>query len=448
MTIILLTLLLFFFIRKKYDYILYLFIFSNLVIPRNNNFEALIGFISKNIIWDTRLWLLIIMSFILAIKGGKKLLIFSKIEIIVFTSIWGILIIGILIGRQNHNSYLTSDIRLLLEFILTYIVLQKWINLFRIDSNKIIKTFIISGIVYSCLTIFIYLFLRGSFLAYLYGDVYGVIWGNRVTFPNNTAQYIFLFLSIYMIFIKKNRMLNTIAILLNSISLLMSQNRTLISLGIIMIFFILIYLFLYKAINKKITSLYVGILFFTIPILLLLGIVLVNSPLLANSDLIGEVLSRFTNEGSGSVDYRIVTNEYAIESVQNSILGDGLGKEIMSGGGSSLGSYKVSFVDNVFVSLYVKLGVVGTCLVALIIIYGFILNLKAYIVSKDILFLIILIIYPGYIINASYMTSQFIHSAPVYLAYFLLLFLPKERLYPALTGSKTFISMLEGTKET
>ncbi|MBD8845736.1 hypothetical protein [Priestia megaterium] len=425
MAIILISLFIFFLIRKKYEYILYLFIFLNLVIPRNDNFESLI---KLSFGFDTRLLFIMFMILILIVKGRNGLLTFGKVEIITFTIILGTMIIGVFRGYQNTNSFLNSDIRVFLTFILTYYVLQKWMIVFKIDFFKVIKITIIGGIIYSSITIFIYLFLRGDFLAYLYGEVYAVIWGNRVTFPNNTAQYVLLFFSMYMIFAKENPLLNIFSIMLNILSILIAQNRTIISVCLLMIFVVAIYLLFYRFVNKKITPLFLSKLFFVAPLLILVIVLLSQSSILANSELGEEVLSRFSDEGYGSVDYRSSTNVYAIKEVKNLFWGDGLGKEMLSGG-PGLGSYEVSFVDNIFVSVYAKLGLVGFFIIALITIYGLFINLRAYVISKNPLFLIIFIIYPGYLINASYMTSQIIHSAPVYLMYFLLLIFPQEIIY-------------------
>jgi len=422
--IILISLFIFFLIRKRYEYILYLFIFLNLVIPRNDNFESLI---KLSFGFDTRLLFIIFMILILIVKGNG-LLTFGKVEIISFIIILGTMTIGVFRGYQNTNSFLNSDIRVFLTFILTYYVLRKWIVVFKMDFFKVIKITIIGGIIYSSATIFIYLFLKGDFLAYLYGEVYAEIWGNRVTFPNNTAQYVLLFFSMYMIFVKENTLLNIFSIMLNVLSILIAQNRTIISVCLLMILVVTIYFLFSKFVNKKITSLFLSQLFFVAPLLILLIVLSSHSSILANSDLGGELLSRFSDEGSGTIDYRSSTNMYAIKEVKSIFWGDGLGKEMLSGG-AGLGSYEVSFVDNVFVSVYAKLGLVGFFIIALITIYGLFINLRAYVISKNPLFLIIFIIYPGYLINASYMTSQIIHSAPVYLMYFLLLIFPQEIIY-------------------
>ncbi|GAB1777010.1 hypothetical protein P4643_08085 [Priestia megaterium] len=424
MAIILISLFIFFLIRKRYEYILYLFIFLNLVIPRNDNFESLI---KLSFGFDTRLLFIIFMILILIVKGNG-LLTFGKVEIISFIIILGTMTIGVFRGYQNTNSFLNSDIRVFLTFILTYYVLRKWIVVFKMDFFKVIKITIIGGIIYSSATIFIYLFLKGDFLAYLYGEVYAEIWGNRVTFPNNTAQYVLLFFSMYMIFVKENTLLNIFSIMLNVLSILIAQNRTIISVCLLMILVVTIYFLFSKFVNKKITSLFLSQLFFVAPLLILLIVLSSHSSILANSDLGGELLSRFSDEGSGTIDYRSSTNMYAIKEVKSIFWGDGLGKEMLSGG-AGLGSYEVSFVDNVFVSVYAKLGLVGFFIIALITIYGLFINLRAYVISKNPLFLIIFIIYPGYLINASYMTSQIIHSAPVYLMYFLLLIFPQEIIY-------------------
>lgn len=419
MTIIIFSLFVYYLIKKRYNHIFAIFIFINIAIPRNDNLEYLIKF---NLLFDTRLIYLLLMLLILLFKVKKFL--FTKFEVAIYILLTGIIAIGAFIGRDNL--FFTYDIKLISSLVLSYFVFIKWIKVFDIKIKNVLKIFIINSIIYSLSTIIIFIFFRGEFLAYIYGDIYGSIWGDRVTFSNNTAQYIWIFLSIYYIYLNKELPLNYISVILNFISILMAQNRTIITLFLLMLFVIVVILS-FEKFKRGVSLLFLGISCIVLSLSVCFFYIFSDN-LLGNNKLLGDLVSRFNNEGSGTLVYREITNKYAIESVEdNKFLGEGLGKEIWSGGNLS-NRYIGSFIDNVFVSIYVKLGIIGSGFIILFFIYGIVQLLKAFILSRSILSLLLLLLYPGYLIGSTYMTSQFIHSPPVYFTLFLLLVVSQDQL--------------------
>ncbi|MGG4036983.1 O-antigen ligase family protein [Heyndrickxia ginsengihumi] len=422
MTAIILILLLIWGIREKYEKIFFIFIFINLVIPLNTNLESKILFLDNNVL-DTRLWVLIFMIILMIIKKSN-LNFRTNINQTIFIGVFICLTaVGVLIGYKNNNIYLINDTKLFIKWIITYFVFFQWIILFKIDYKKVLRGFVVGGFIYACLTIVLYLFFRGSFLISIYGPIYGSIWADRITFPNNTAQYVVIFISFYLVYKKEKIKFNVFSIILNFISIFLSQNRTLIIIGTAMFILTSIIFFILGILKRKITLQFLGFTFISIPILLFIAAFISRTSFFKSNTLVKQIIDRFSNEGLGTVSYRIYTNEYAIRSVNSPILGDGLGKALMSGG-MSFNRYLVSFVDNAFINIYAKLGLVGLVMLFLFFFYSLYANLRAYIKSRNELYLIFILIIPGYIILSCYMTSQFLHSAPVYLAYFLFIILP------------------------
>lgn len=414
LTIFLILLLLYFYKVRHYNYIFFIFIFINVGIPNKDRFEETIGLIP-----NSRFIILVIMLIFLLIHR-KKTLFSTKSEFIIYTIIFSSIIIGILNGKGNP--FMQYDLRVISNVILTFFVFFKWIAYYKIKIDKVIRYYMVSGIIFSIITLILYLFFKGEFIAYIYGDVYGSIWGDRITFPNNSSQYITILLSTYFIFIKSNIALNYFSILLNGISVLMSQNRTVISLLIVMLIFVLFVLTIYTVLLKKIKYINSSIIFIACSIIISLVFILSQSTFVIENKLISDLLARFTQEGSGSFEYRTITNSYAIETVENKFFGDGIGEEMWSGGYLPY-RYIGSLVDNMFISIYVKLGVFGVVLISSLLIFAFIRIVKFFIKTKNILYLILFCIYPGYIVISALLTSQLLHSPSVYLSFYLLLFL-------------------------
>lgn len=411
MSIIVYLLFFWFLITKKYNNILFLLIFINVAIPKN---EILEHFIRFNLVYDTRFVILILMLLVLIFRGEFSKLRIHRWSFLLFSLIVFSFTIGIF--RGGNNLYFFYDVKLFITLILTFLVTLLWVKFVNIPIQKMIKYFIVNGIIYSLSTLFMYFLLDQSSLQALYGEIYGNIWGSRITFSNNTIQYVIVFISSYLIWKKINIKLNYISLILNFFSIIIAQNRTIIIITLATAFLIFFIILSVKLLRKAVT--YKDLSFiFLLPSVLLIFLILGFLFDLSESNLIEDISNRFSQEGLSTLSYRNITNEFAINSVENILLGDGFGK-ILYSGGSLVNSYPVALIDNAFISIMAKLGILGVAIFISVILSTLILLFIEYKTNNDSFIALLMVIFPGYIVCSTYLTSQLIHAAPVYFTFF------------------------------
>lgn len=413
-------------IKNNYVFALSVYIIGLLGIPRNNDIERLFGIgidINGSIFFDLR-WLIVTTMFVFVIfKLDKNRIKFKVFNLIWFFMLLCMFIIALIKGLINGNPLIKSEMLLYIQIFITLVTLVLWIKKFKIKSVDLLNMCIVGGSVYSVIAILLSVFWK-DYLPSVYGDFYSEIWGatGRVTFQNVTALFMISFFSLYMIFTGKNVKINFLAIILFNIAILLSQTRSIIALYYVCFFIIGSYIFMRYLLSKSLKL--KNLVFISICIPLICVAFLVGLKTFHIEDSVAlDILNRF-NEGTGSIDSRVYTNNNILEDVTDPVLGNGIGYplEFLNAGGHLVS--EGSWVDNFFLSFYSKFGLVGLGIVIVIMIYVFWLNIKYFIETKNEYFIIISIVYIPFLIICSFLTSQIIHSIQVCIIYFLIALIP------------------------
>jgi hypothetical protein len=428
MGIILLLALISFLVKEKYNFALGIYIVSIFGIPRNSHIEKMIGMsidIKGDIFLDFRFIMIIIMFVYMLFKLNKQVLKIKIPNLIIVLLFLCIFIIALIKGAFSHNQLIKSELVLYIQLFVTIVTIGFWINIFKISTLNILRMCIIGGSLYSITAIFLAIFGK-SFLPSIYGEFYGTIWGaaGRVTFQNVTALFVISFFSIYMIFKKENKKMMLFTFVLNNIAILLSQTRSIIMLYygclLIIVCIIIIGVMLTKRLNlKTLTYLFLGS-----TVILIGSIICFQKTNILETSFLADVLKRFNESGTGSIDSRVYTNQYVIDSMEYSILGNGIGYSLKFFSASGSIVSEVGWIDNLFLSIYSKFGIIGAIALVGVIIYGLIINVKKLMDTKDSYFLIVSLVYIPFVVICAFLTSQLIHSIQVSLLYFIILLIP------------------------
>ncbi|MGE1010347.1 O-antigen ligase family protein [Bacillus cereus] len=413
-------------IKNNYVFALSVYIIGLLGIPRNNDIERLFGIgidINGSIFFDLR-WLIVTIMFVFVIFKLDK----NKIEFKMFNLIWFFMLlcmfmIALIKGLINGNPLIKSEMLLYIQIFIILVTLVLWVKKFKIKSIDLLNMCIVGGSVYSVIAILLSLFWK-DYLPSVYGDFYSEIWGatGRVTFQNVTALFMISFFSLYMIFTGKNVKINFLAIILFNIAILLSQTRSIIALYYVCFFIIGSYIFMRYLLSKSLKLKNLVFISICIPLICVVFLVVLKTFHIEDSVVL-DILNRF-NEGTGSIDSRVYTNNNILEDMTDPVLGNGIGYplEFLNAGGHLVS--EGSWVDNFFLSFYSKFGLVGVGIVIVIMICVFWLNIKCFIETKNEYFIIISIVYIPFLIICSFLTSQIIHSIQVCIIYFLIALIP------------------------
>ncbi|MGE1038593.1 O-antigen ligase family protein, partial [Bacillus cereus] len=331
--------------------------------------------------------------------------------------------IALIKGLINGNPLIKSEMLLYIQIFIILVTLVLWVKKFKIKSIDLLNMCIVGGSVYSVIAILLSLFWK-DYLPSVYGDFYSEIWGatGRVTFQNVTALFMISFFSLYMIFTGKNVKINFLAIILFNIAILLSQTRSIIALYYVCFFIIGSYIFMRYLLSKSLKLKNLVFISICIPLICVVFLVVLKTFHIEDSVVL-DILNRF-NEGTGSIDSRVYTNNNILEDMTDPVLGNGIGYplEFLNAGGHLVS--EGSWVDNFFLSFYSKFGLVGVGIVIVIMICVFWLNIKCFIETKNEYFIIISIVYIPFLIICSFLTSQIIHSIQVCIIYFLIALIP------------------------
>ncbi|MEO4020068.1 hypothetical protein [Bacillus paranthracis] len=414
-------------IKKNYVFALSVYIISILGIPRNNDIEKMFGIgidINRSIFFDLR-WLIVIIMFVfIMLKLDKSRIKFKMFNLIWFFVLLCLFMISLIKGLINGNPLIKSEMVLYIQISITLFTLMVWIKKFKIQMLDLLNMCIVGGSVYSVIAILLSLFWK-DYLPSVYGDFYSEIWGatGRVTFQNVTVLFMISFFSLYMIFRGENVKLNFFAIVLFNIAILLSQTRSIIALYYVCFLIIGLCIFMKYLLSKTLKLKHLVFILICIPLTCVVLLVGVKTLHLMEDSVAVDILNRF-NEGSGSIDSRLYTNNNILEGMQSPILGNGIGYPLkfLNAGGHLVS--EGSWIDNFFISFYSKFGLVGVGIVIIIMIYAFGVNIKCFINTKDEYFMIISIVYIPFLIICSFLTSQIIHSIQVYIIYFIIVLIP------------------------
>ncbi|PEA84137.1 hypothetical protein COL60_12135 [Bacillus pseudomycoides] len=417
-------------IKRNYVFVLGIYMISILGIPKNSYIENILGLeLNKRIPFDFRFLLIILMLTFLVFKANKGLIKVNIKYLLVSIPIICIFVVSLINGINNSNPLIKSELGLYGQIFLVVFTIIWWVNKFKITTLNLLNICIIGGVIYSIIAVFFAIFGK-EFLPTVYGGFYGEIWGKtgRVTFQNVTTLFLISLFSLYLILEKASKRIYIPIFLLNNAAILLSQTRSII-LQFYACLLIIGMIVVVKILKRKHLNLKVlAYSLIGIPCVIIGTLIILQYSNLNENSIIENVVNRFTESGTGSIDSRVYTNQTIIENVDNLILGNGIGYPLKFLNASGQLVNEGSWIDNLFLSLYSKLGLLGVFVLTLLIIYGMILNIKAYLSTKDIYFLIISVVYIPFIIICTFLTSQLIHSIQVSIIYLMVLLIPKMAL--------------------
>ncbi|MGI8281138.1 O-antigen ligase family protein [Bacillus mycoides] len=318
-----------------------------------------------------------------------------------------LIIIHSIVGFYNGNYFFAEDLKiyitLFMVFFLSRIVLSK-----GDDLLNILKITCIGALGYSLVVIYIYLF-KSDQLYWIYGEMLGNWWGNRITFGNTSLLVISLILSMY--FWIERKIIYSLAIVTNIGAIYLSQNRTVIMMSLLI--FVIGYL-IYMLTTKNLKVFSKKIAFSTLLFFLLVactGMVIKNDFNFQDNI----IIQRFLETDNLSV--RKVSNEKAFDSLMDNPLGYGIGKELLLYNIDTSIANTGLFIDNVFATIGVKFGILGIMIFSWILVMTQFYIYKMYRLNNEKLWLLLFIIHPAFLIATAYMNAQVIYSLPVMVFY-------------------------------
>ncbi|MRB11729.1 hypothetical protein BK710_23350 [Bacillus thuringiensis serovar sumiyoshiensis] len=394
-----------------------LYLFSYIALPANSYIDNLLkvvlfGINSRTIIG---VFILILIS-VSIVRNGNLNLTTSDILFcftIIFLAIYGWM------GYKANNIFLKEDVKVFFNLILVYLILRA--TLFTsISIKEIIKCIAISSLVYSVIVIYIYIFKQDA-LPYIYGEKLYFWWGRRVNFTNSSIFILSVPIAIYYIYHNKDKYLYYVVLMLNLGATFLSQTRTLIFLVLINMAFCMLYFMYLKLRDNKVTLISVSKVCFSIMFIMIFCMLLNVESMLEKNSLLKDLQGRFSSE-TETLDVRTISNDAALEEIKNNVLGYGLGKELILYNDNYTISSVGTFIDNAFVTIGMKLGIIGISVMSLILFFLWVNILRLYIRTKSTIYLMMIVIYPCFIVMTAVMNAQIIYS-PVSSLVFVLLFI-------------------------
>ena len=386
-----------------------LYLSSNLIVPSNQYIESILGITKFGI--DIR-DLLIVMLLMLIIP--KKYTIKVKLSFNYVLVVISIIIIYYLIGYANENEFLFSDVKTYIKLVILYIVINQVIK-DKEDIKKVIKSLIFSGLLYSFVVIYIYIFQQDS-LPTIYGSLLYSWWGNRIYFTNNSFLIISIFLASYLMFKGENIFYHILVIISGLTAILMSQTKTLIIVILINYILMLIISFIIQIRKSqvKIKLLFLSPFMFILISLIIIGIYFQVKD--NTNGILFNVIERFS-DGNKSLSVREITNIYYFSSILNNPLGQGLGKELILFNANGSIATTGPLIDNAFITVGVKAGVVGILLLLILVCKMELNILKTYLISGQTIDLLLLFIHITFLIIIAVMNAQIFYSTSISLLY-------------------------------
>ncbi|WP_430477051.1 O-antigen ligase family protein [Bacillus cereus] len=380
----------------------YLFIIIVIAIPNNYNIKTSMGIIIFNFDFIYFPLILGFLMVLISIFAGKVRIPILKKDI-VFFMFFLLIIIYSIVGFYNKNYLFSEDLKvyitLFMVFFLSRMVLGK-----GEDLLNLLKIVCIGTLGYSLVVMYIHLF-KSDQLYWIYGEMLGNWWGNRITFGNTSLLVISLILSMY--FWVERKILYSTVIVTNIGAIYLSQNRTVIMMSLLTV---VIGYIIYMLTNKNLKVFSKKIAFSILLFFLLVsctGIFIKNDTDFQDNI----IIQRFLETDNLSV--RKVSNEKAFDSLMDNPFGYGIGKEVVLYNIDTSIANTGLFIDNIFATLGVKFGILGIMLFSWILVMTQFYIYKMYRLNNEKLCLLLFIIHPAFLIVTAYMNAQIIYSLPV-----------------------------------
>jgi hypothetical protein len=401
---------LFLMLLRKDKIAFYIIVLTLLSIPANSYFLNELKFLIYRI--DLRVVSLLILVIYISIKNIKSIK-FVNYDYAIFI-LFFLFLFSFAYGYYIGNPYLLSDAEVLIHFFLIYVAsryylknLREYLTLIQLSSTIYVIWLIVVDIFYE------------SKLIEIYGEQLFNWWGDRIAFSNTSMLLITIVISIYFIVIKKHLFWNIVMVTLGIYGVSLSQNRTMISL---ILMNTIVTIIAYTLLNKE-NSRKKMLLKSTIDTLLLLlsGLsIYIMFFRFRDSILLNRILNRF-GESWANYDARNLSNIIALREYFTNLKSFGLGKELYlfdpQGQIVSVGP----FLDNVFVTLLIKLGLVFLIFFILLLLLPikYLINFTKSFNNRYLLLIVLLSLYLSFIIMTAYMNAQIVFSIPISTIYIL-----------------------------
>lgn len=341
--------------------------------------------------------------------------------------IWiGVIILFGFVGIFNNNlDYVINDIRNLCYYVFLLILIN--INFNKNDLVKMLRTIITASIIFSIISILLFLFRTTVF----YSILQSTQWEEaaRLGFVNSFIIVIILPLAFIGedLIGKKWTKLARISTILLIITVIQSQSMTL----IVTFVFLLFSLLLIKLFSKK-TFQYVKLLKTGISVLIIAPILYLLFNIFSKDNevyirLIDKINTILTDSSSlNSIQSRMITNNYNLVEIMENIWGYGLGKTFVTFiQNGEIAQLNAIYIDNTFYTVMMKLGIIGALIFIVYIVYCFKILLKHFTTLKaeNKIFIISLAFSAFSLLSTFITTSQIFRNPIVYLLFQLIVFI-------------------------
>lgn len=317
-------------------------------------------------------------------------------------------------------SFITSDVEFKIKFtdfrnyiiiVITYFIFRDYKNL-----NRFLNIVLIGITICSSITLIIYFFADINSLGLL--KIEGrYTWGYQTLYP------ITIPFTLFNIFNKQFKRLNfkislEISFIIQIISIIMGQNRTGIILTLLNIAFVCIYI-LFRAIKYK-EYLNISFIIILSIVSIIIFTILINIALKNNNILIMRFMDIVNNTGTmGNLVTRSKTNSFYLNDLVKNIWGHGIGSKMYMYNQDNSPYQLGFFIDNAFLTIGYKMGILPILTIALIIIISLI-NLLKY---KNIQFIHLYSVISIFVISIAggMMTAQILNNNAVSLFFWALI---------------------------
>jgi hypothetical protein len=402
---------LFLMLLRKDKIAFYIIVLTLLSIPANNYFLNELKFFINKI--DLRLVSLLILVIYISIKNFKRIKPVNYDYVI--TILFFLFLFSFAYGYYIGNPYLLFDTEVLLQFFLVYVAsryylknLREYLILIQLSSTIYVIWLIIVDIFYE------------SKLIQIYGEQLFIWWGDRIAFGNTSMLIITIIISVYFILIKKHLFWNIIMVTASIYGVSLSQNRTMILLILINT---IITIIAYTLLNKKENNSKKMFLESTINTFLLLlsgFFIYIMFFRFRDSIFLNRILNRF-GESWANFNARNLSNIISLREYFANLKSFGLGKELYLYNPQGRIVSVVPFLDNVFVTLLIKLGIVFLIFFILLLLLPlkYLINFTKCFDNRYSLLIILLSLYLSFIFMTAYMNAQIVYSIPISTLYIL-----------------------------
>jgi hypothetical protein len=396
-------------VRNNIKEMFYFFILLVVSIPNNDNIKIWLKIILYNfdLTYVPLLLSFLIVSVSLLTKKMRVKILKKDIPLLI---LFVLIITYIFVGMNYKNQFLISDLKIYITLIFVFVTAKCLIKT-KNDFYRTLKLICVGSLVYSLAVVYIYYFEMDK-LYFIYGEMLQSWWGNRVTFGNTSLLIITLGLSLY--FYSHNKWLYSCIIIFNVYAIYLSQNRTVILMCILSVVIFNLVRIIQSA-NIKILS---RKIFMTMLLIIMASIFMFIFVKNESNIETNELIQRFYTQND-TLLVRNTSNEMAFNSLITNPLGQGIGKElILYNVDMSIANIGI-FIDNIFATLGVKLGILGISVFCYILLSLQISLYRIYMINrKEKLYLLLFILHPPFLVITAYMNAQIIYSLPVMVFYF------------------------------